>query len=163
MSFSKPAAASRRREVVDVAEPKKPDRRLDKLAHVRKQRLRRYERERNEKCEIWRRQRHELKKKRQLWRTQQQQAVQFWEEQRQAFFAMTISSGNFRAAKFTYQRMLAQAAQTHLEAREQAQRCRQDGKVFFAALRQVRQARLQQEKLDFMRDELRMLSLQETE
>ena len=43
-----------KREVVDVAEPKVPDKRLDQLLHVRKQRLGRLERERNEARQLWR-------------------------------------------------------------------------------------------------------------
>jgi len=156
-------AKMRRREPVEVLEPKKPDRRFDQLTHVRKQRLRRYEREHNEIRKAWRSERCQLHIYKLQWREQLQEARQFWEGQREAFFQMTISSTTFRTAKFTYQRKLTLAAQTQLDAREQAMTCRQVGAKFFAALAQVRQARLRQEKLDFLCNEMKTLLLIESE
>ncbi|WEF32227.1 hypothetical protein [Pseudoduganella chitinolytica] len=52
-----------KREVVDVPEPRRPDQSLARLLHVRKQRLGRLERERNEARQQWRQARTVLRER----------------------------------------------------------------------------------------------------
>ncbi len=152
-SLSRPS----RREVVDVAERRPGDRRLDQLLHVRKQRLGRLERERNEAREQWRQQRRRFKSEKQRWRKLQDQALGQWAEARAAFSGMTITSGEFRRAKAIYERLKKEAAQLHVDCQQLARQCRAAGKRFFAARELVMQANRQQEKLGVMRDQLRAI------
>ncbi|GJI87655.1 hypothetical protein [Duganella hordei] len=147
-----------KREPVDVAERKPEDKRLDQLLHMRKQRLGRFERERNEARERWRGSRAALRKIKQRWQQALHQAKQQWMEARQQFLSMVITSGEFRRAKAAYERMKKEAAQLYLDCREQLQRSRRAGGEFFTACRRMLEASRQQEKLTVMRDEIRALA-----
>ena len=74
-----------KREVVDVAEPRRPDRSLDQLLQVRKQRLGRLERERSSARETWRSSRQALRDYKLRKREAVSQAAQFWQESRARF------------------------------------------------------------------------------
>lgn len=144
-----------RREVVDVAEPRRQDDSLGKLLHVRKQRLGRLERERNEARQRWRAQRETLRAKKVERRRLLAETAAFWQEARAAFFAMTSTTGQFGAAKARYEKMKEEAAVSYLRWREELGRCHAAQRAFFDALDAVRAAQRQQEKLGILRDELR--------
>ncbi len=154
-AFGAPRA---RREVIDVAERKPQDRRLDQLLHVRKQRLSRLERERNDARRGWQQRRQKLHALKQRWRQAQQDTQLQWQQSRQSFLAMTISNGQFRMAKAVYERMKKETAQLYLDCQNELKRCREAGERFFAARQCVLDANRQQEKLTIMRDELRALT-----
>jgi len=152
-----------KREVIEVAEARKPDRSLDQLLHVRKQRLGRLEREQAGARAGWRSSRlalHELKLRK---REAVEQAAQFWQDARASFLAMTITSGQFHLAKARHARLKDEAASLNLRCRETLRECRLARARFFEARAEARRAQRQQEKLGVMRDELRDLSRQMTE
>jgi hypothetical protein len=144
-----------RREVIDVPERKREDRRLDQLLHVRKQRLGRLERERNEARQAWRASRNQLRQARELWRDMMARTQAQWQQSRREFMQMTLTTGQFNRAKALYKRMQAESAQLYLRCQEWVQRCRQARSVFFEARRKVLEANRQQEKLCVLRDEMR--------
>lgn len=144
-----------RREVVDVAERRAPDRRLDQLLHVRKQRLGRLERERNETRLAWRDRRRDANGLKGRWREAREQTQVQWAAARAAFSDMRITSGEFRKARAVYERMRKEAAQLHVDSQQAMRACRAAGADFFEARRRVMEADRQQEKLGVLRDELR--------
>ncbi|RAM67033.1 hypothetical protein RB25_07490 [Herbaspirillum rubrisubalbicans] len=144
-----------RREVIDVPERKREDRRLDQLLHVRKQRLGRLERERNEARQAWRASRNQLQQARQLWRDMLARTQEQWQQSRREFMQMTLTTGQFNRAKALYKRMQAESAQLYLRCQEWVERCRQARAVFFEARRKVLEANRQQEKLSVLRDQMR--------
>lgn len=149
------------REVIDIHEPRKQDKSLDKLIVVRKQRIERLERERIEARAAWRETRQALREIKQRWRDAVDAAQDFWQEARAGFFKMTITSGQFRRAKAMYERMKADAAQLHLECREAVAPCKAARSEFFAARRRALDAYREHEKLGLLRDELRLLNTQQ--
>lgn len=149
-----------KREVIDVLEPKPQDKSLDKLLNVRKQRIDRLERERREAREAWRETRQELRTQKQRWRDAVQAYKDFWQQSREDFFRMALTSGQFRKAKAIYERMKQEAAQMRVDCLEVVGRCKQGRSGFFEARRRVLQASRQQEKLGILRDELRLLNMQ---
>lgn len=152
-----------KREVIEVAEPRKPDRSLDQLLHVRKQRLGRLEREQASARAGWRASRQVLRELKLRKREAAAQAAQFWQEARASFLAMTITSGQFHLAKARHARLKEEAAGLNLRCREALRECRLAGARFFGARAEARRAQRQQEKLGVMRDELRELSRQMAE
>ena len=88
-----------KREVIEVAERKVPDKRLDQLLHVRKQRLSRLERERHEARQVWRRRREKFHAAKLRWREAVAKTQEQWQQARRQFLDMTITSGQFRSAK----------------------------------------------------------------
>ncbi|MFS2008032.1 hypothetical protein ACEN9F_30935 [Duganella sp. CT11-25] len=144
-----------RREAVEVVEPRLPDRTLERLLGVRKHRLERLERERRDAREHWRQQRTALRLAKLLWRGARQAATTHWQQARQQFFAMETDSLQFRAAQGGYERMKRDTGQRLLAWRETAVASREAGAAFFAAHRQLRDARRQQEKLDILREHIR--------
>ena len=149
-----------KREVVDVPEPRRPDRSLDQLLHVRKQRLGRLERERSSARESWRASRQALHDFKLRKREAVRQAAQFWQEARARFLQMTITTGQFHLAKARHARMKEEAASLNLRCQEAVRESRLAGARFFAARNEARRAQRQQEKLGIMRDELKDLSRQ---
>jgi hypothetical protein len=149
-----------KREVIEVLEPKPQDRSLDKLLNVRKQRLDRLERERREARAAWREMRQELRMQKQRWRDAVQAYKDFWQQSREDFFRMALTSGQFRKAKAIYERMKQEAVQMHVDCLEVVSRCKQGRSGFFEARRRVLHANRQQEKLGILRDELRLLNMQ---
>ena len=145
-----------KREVIDVLEPKKPDKRLDKLITVRKSRLDRFEREKTQAREAWRESRKKLRKMKQDWRGAVVEADDFWREARAQFLRMTMTSGEIRVAKSVYEKMKSSAAQMRLNCREEVTVCKKACHAFFEALRQVKRANCEQEKLSILRDEIRL-------
>jgi len=143
------------REVADVPEARPPDRRLDQLMHVRKQRLSRFERERNEAREDWRARRRDLAALKRRWCGARDAAQAQWQAARAAFSDMVITSGEFKKAKAVYERMKREASQLRVTWQEKRQACRAAGAVFFAARLVVLQAQRQQEKLGMLRDAVR--------
>ncbi|TWC67318.1 hypothetical protein [Herbaspirillum sp. SJZ099] len=152
-------ARAGKREVIDVAEMKKPDRRLDQLLHVHKQRLSRLERERNEARQAWREIRQQLSGKKQDWRQLQSRAQSEWMSARTAFFSMGLTNADFKRAKSVYERMKLEAGEMRLACLALARTCRQAGTAFFAARDRVQGANKQQEKLTVLRDEMKALAL----
>jgi hypothetical protein len=150
-----------KREPVEVLEPKKQDRSLDKLINVRKQRLNRLERERTEALEAWRNARIALRAAKEAWREALAAANANWQEARARFFKMSTTSGKFRQEKAIYERMKEVAAQLRLQAQESVRPCREAGHHFFEAKERILEANRQQEKLGILRDELLRLSIQE--
>jgi len=148
-----------KREVIDVAEMKKPDRRLDQLLHVRKARLGRLERERNEARLAWRAVRERLSADKRGWRELKARAQSEWMGARAAFFSMTQTNADFKRAKAVYERMKLEAGEMRLGCLALARKCRAAGTVFFAARDLVKQANKQQEKLTVLRDEMKALAL----
>lgn len=144
-----------KREVIDVAERKVEDRRLEQLLHVRKQRLGRLERECNEARNAWREQRQALRQAKQSWRNMLEQAKDEWLRSRKKFLQMTLTNGQFSKAKAVYKRMQNEAAQSYLACQEKLHMCRQAGATYFQARLKVLEANRQQEKLSIMRDEIR--------
>lgn len=149
--FGKPKS---KREVVDVIEPGRPDRRLDQLVSVRKQRLGRLERERNEAREAWRAQRKVFSRAKQARREHMAETDRLWAEARSGFLKMSTTSGQYRSSKAVYERMRKETAQYYLTAQEELQKCRTLQTAFFDAKIAVAEAQKQQEKLSIMRDEL---------
>jgi len=147
-----------RREVPDVPEPRRHDDSLGRLLHVRKQRLGRLERERNEARQQWRGGRNTLRARKLERRRALDDAAAFWQAARAGFLSMATTSGEFRTAKSRYERMKDDAAACYLRWHEELDRCRAAGDAFFAALAAVRAAQRQQEKLGILRDELRELA-----
>lgn len=152
-----------RREVVDVPEPRRPDQSLARLLHVRKQRLGRLERERNEARQQWREARLALRERKEAWRQAVDAAHAFWQAAREGFLQMSTTSGDLRKAKATYERMKEDAARVHLGWREQLGRCAASQRTFFTALERVLAANRQQEKLGILNDELRQLAARNEE
>lgn len=153
-----------RREARDV--PEAPEARFErddlaKVIGVRKQRLGRLERECMDARLAWRTARNEIRASRQRWRDAVQEAQEFWLEARTGFLSMTTTSGQFRKAKAVYERMKEEAAQLHLACGEAVETARGKRRFFFAARRRVCEARLQQEKLVMLRDEIRATQRQE--
>lgn len=144
-----------RREAVDVAEPRVPDRTLERLLGVRKHRLERLEREQRDAREQWRQRRGALRQAKLSWRDARQEAFDHWQRARQQFFAMETDSREFRAAQGGYERMKRDTGQRLLAWRDRAGESRAAGAVFFAAHRQLRDARRQQEKLDILREHIK--------
>lgn len=149
-----------RREVIEVAETKAQDKSLDKLMHVRKQRLERLERERREARESWRTARAVMREQKFGWRNARAAAKNFWIDARAEFLSMTTTSGEFRKAKAIYQRMQAHAAQLHTDALEAVKRSKMAREAFFDARFLAVEANLQQEKLKILREEMRKLQPQ---
>jgi hypothetical protein len=147
-----------KREVIEVVEPKAEDRSLDKLINVRKQRLDRLEREKIEAREAWRKSREVLHDAKMRWRTAVQEANTYWQEAREAFFAMSMTSGDFRRAKGVYDRMKWEAKEIRLTCNEFVKRGRSAGSDFFEARLRALEATKQQEKLGILRDEIRLLN-----
>lgn len=143
-----------RREPVEVLEPRIPDRTLDRLAGVRKQRLERLERERRDSRSTWRQQRAALRLAKLLWRNARQATNEHWQQARQQFFAMETDSRQFRAAQGGYERMKRDTGQRLLVWRENAMASRTAGAEFFAAHRRLQNARKQHEKLDLLREHI---------
>ncbi|MFZ6773941.1 hypothetical protein ACO0LB_14615 [Undibacterium sp. SXout7W] len=150
-----------KREVIDVLEPRKQDKRLDKLILVRKQRIDRSERERIEARTKWRESRQELRKLKEQWREAVEAAQDFWQKARSDFFKMTTTSGEFRHAKAVYLRMKEQASQLHLECRTAVQPCKACRSKYFDACRDVSEASRQHEKMKILRDELLLLNAEQ--
>ena len=146
-----------RREPVDVAEPRVPDRTLERLLGVRKHRLERLERAQRDAREQWRRGRGALRQARLLWRAARQDAADHWQRARQQFFAMETDSRQFRADQGGYERMKRDTGQRLLAWRDGAAAARAAGAVFFAAHRHLRDARRQQEKLDILRQHIKSM------
>lgn len=149
--FGKPRS---KREVVDVIEPTRPDRRLDQLVSVRKQRLGRLERERNEAREAWREQRRNFSEAKRARREHLAETDRLWAEARSGFLKMSTTSGQYRNSKAVYERMKKETAQHYLKAQEELQKCRELQTIFFESMVAVVTANKQQEKLSIMRDEL---------
>jgi len=147
-----------RREVVDVPEPRRPDQSLARLLHVRKQRLGRLERERNEARQQWRECRALLRARKEERRQAVAVANEFWRAARAGFLEMTTTSGDLRKAKATYERMKEDAARRYLAWQEALARCDAAQQTFFGALAAVLAANRQQEKLGILNDELRQLA-----
>ena len=68
MTFAQFGAGKRKREPVEVREPSRRDRTLERVLAVRKQRMERLERERTAAREAWRARRTTLRAVRQQWR-----------------------------------------------------------------------------------------------
>lgn len=149
-----------KREPIEVPEPKRPDKSIDMLISVRKNRVSRFERERAQAREEWREARVRLRQAKQQWRDALAAAHEGWKQAREEFFRMSTTSGQFRKARAVYERMKQAAGQMQLEAREVAQHCRELGAKFFDATQQLAQMRRQQEKLSILRDELRAMNTQ---
>lgn len=152
-----------RREVVDVPEPRRPDQSLARLLHVRKQRLGRLERERNEARQHWRACRAMLRERKLARRQAVTAAHEFWRAAREGFLRMTTTSGDLRKAKATYERMKEDAARLYLDWQEELARCDAAQRTFFDALACVLAANRQQEKLTILNDELRQLAARNEE
>lgn len=152
-----------KREVVDVPEPRRPDQSLARLLHVRKQRLGRLERERNEARQHWRAARATLRERKEAWRHAVDAAHRFWQAARASFLQMSTTSGELRKAKAAYERMKEEAARVHLGWREQLNCCDAAQRMFFEALERVLAANRQQEKLGILNDELRQLAARNEE
>lgn len=150
----------RMREPIEVPEPKRPDKSIDMLISVRKNRTARFERELSRAREEWREARVGLHQAKQNWRDALAAANDEWQRAREEFFRMTTTSGQFRKAKAIYERTKAAAGQLRLEAREAAKQCRTLGGKFFEATEQLAQMRRQQEKLGILRDEIRAMNTQ---
>jgi hypothetical protein len=156
-----PGTAHRRREVRDVPEMRRDRDELAGVIGVRKQRLNRLERERVQELAAWRDSRTALRAAKQRWRMAVRDAREFWQQTRAGFLRMEMTSGQFRKAKATYERMKSQATKLHLECREVLATCKQARSRYFDARRCVIEAHRQQEKLVLMRDEIQHSRLQE--
>lgn len=156
---SRLGASCARREVPDLAEPRKPDTSLTKLLEVRKQRLDRLERERRDALAGWRNARAELRGQCQLWRAARHEAVEFWQQARRDFLSMATTSGEYRRQKAKYLRMQEHVAQRLLECRQCLQLCYEHRTAFFNARRRVTEATVQCEKLSILREQIALMTL----
>ena len=145
---------TRRREAVEVAEPRRQDRQLDGVIRVRRQRQQRLERERGAALRQWRAARAALAEARRALRVQRGAAAEHWTRARADFFSMRSDSLAFRAAKSVYQRLQQQAEQGLLAWRQQRAAAADAGAAFFDARRAAALARLKQEKLQLLREEM---------
>ena len=150
-----------RREARDVPEARSERDDLVKIIGVRKQRLARLERECLDARLAWRTARNEIRASRQRWRDALLEAQEFWQQARAGFLSMTTTSGQFRKAKAVYERMKEEAGKLHLACGETVEVAKDKRRLFFAARRRVCEARLQQEKLVMLRDEIRAAQMQE--
>ena len=150
-----------KREVIDVPEKRPQDKTVDVLHRVRKQRLDRFEQERLQARTQWREARADLREAKQSWRQAKQDAKDFWQEARAGFFGMVTTSGEFRRAKATYQRMKDAAAQRYVECLDVVKRCKETRSGFFEAGVRLREGQREYEKLGMLREELRALNLKE--
>jgi hypothetical protein len=142
--------AGPRREAVEVAEPKRQDKRLPKLINVHKRRLERMERECIAARNQWRSQRITIGEIKRQWRDAKQEAIDFWMQSRAEFFRMEITSGKFRTAKAVYERKKLDAEKIHLQAREAAIAARNAGHHYFDCKQLLRAAHLRGEKLTIL-------------
>lgn len=149
-----------KREVIDVLEMKPQDKSLDKLLNVRKQRLDRLERERKEALEYWRGTRTVVREAKERWRKAVNDTNTFWANARAEFFRMATTSGEFRKAKATYERLKIQASELRLSCNEYVTRAKTARQQFFEARQRVLHANKQQEKLSILRDEIRLMTQQ---
>ena len=141
--------------VLDVPEPVKRDNSLDGLMLVRKQRLRRLERECYSCRQEWRSQRQNLRERKKQWRAAQLDAEQYWQQARAEFFRMSLTSGEFKKAKSVYGKMKTAAALLRVEAKTQAEQCKTAGHDFFLKRQELAEAQKKNEKLQILRDEMR--------
>lgn len=139
-----------RREAVEVAEPKRQDKRLPKLINVHKRRLERMERECIAARSLWRAERDTVGEIKQQWRDAKQEAIEFWAESRAEFFRMEITSGKFRTAKAVYERKKLDAEKIHLQACEAALSARDAGRAYFESKQLLRAGHLRAEKLTIL-------------
>ncbi|MFB9241750.1 hypothetical protein IV454_18925 [Massilia antarctica] len=146
-----------RREPVEVAEARVPDRTIERLLGVRKQRLERLERERLQAREHWRQRRGAQRLAKLAWREARHSAAAHWQRARQQFFAMETDSRQFRAAQGGYERMKRATGQRLLAWRESAGASRAAGAAFFVAHRHLREVRRQLEKLDILRAHIKAM------
>lgn len=147
-----------KREVLDVPEARPPDRSLDQLLRLRKQRVERYEQERRQARENWREERALLRRRKQSRRDALAAAREYWQQARSQFIGMVMTSGQYRRAKAVYGRMKDAAAQLYLECQQAITRCRAARAGFFEADRELRAARLRHEKLSLLKEELRSIN-----
>ena len=143
-----------RREPVEVDEPRAKNRQLDPLLALRRHRVTRLEQERLQARARWRAQRGALRDAIASWRAASAHAGAEWQQARQAFFAMSCTSGQFRAARAAFERMQREAAALRAGACVAAANGRQAGRAFFGAMAIYRQAQRQQEKLQAVCDQL---------
>ena len=142
--------ARTRREAIEVAEPKRQDKRLPKLINVHKRRLERMEREWRAARAVWRDRRRRIGEIKRQWRAAKQDAIDFWAQSRAEFFRMEITSGKFRTAKAVYERKKLDAEKIHLEAREAAMVARDAGRNYFECKRLLRAGHVRGEKLTML-------------
>ena len=154
-------APKAKREPIEVVEPKPPDRTLDKLLGVRKQRLDRLERERKDARDAWKAARAVFREKKLQWRAAVEDAAYYWRQARKEFLAMNTTSGQYQKSKAVYERMKNAATDQRVWCLEALKRCKLKRGEFFAARERVLSANRQQEKLTVMRDELRRRNQQE--
>jgi hypothetical protein len=147
-----------RREVIDVPETRPPDKSLDLLLKLRKQRIERYEQERGLTRAQWRRQRAELRDLKERRRQALQDAKDYWQQARDQFLSMVTTSGQYRKAKAIYERMKESASKLYEECQGAVSRCRSSRTAFFEACKALRDAQRQHEKLGMLRDEIRLLN-----
>jgi hypothetical protein len=147
-----------KREVIDVDEPKKEDNGLGQLIAVRKQRIDRIELEVVKARQEWRAARKALHDVKLRWRSAVKEADDFWREARADFFRMNTTSGEFRRAKGTYERMKGQASKLKLESQEAVVPCREQRTAYFSARERLVTVKRQYEKLGILRDELALAS-----
>lgn len=143
------------REVIDVPEARPPDKSMDTLLKLRKQRIERFEQERRTTRAEWRRQRAGLRDLKERRRQALQDARDFWQQAREQFFSMVTTSGEYRKAKAIYERMKAEAAKLYEKWQDALGRCRSARTAFFVACKALSDARRQHEKLGLLRDEIR--------
>lgn len=152
-----------RREVIDVPEIRPPDKSLDLLLKLRKQRIERYEQERGLARARWRQHRAELRDLKERRRQAVQDAKDYWQEARQQFFSMVTTTGQYRKAKAIYERMKESASKLYEECQEAVSHCRSSRTDYFEACKALRDAQRQHEKLGMLRDEIRLQKRQSEE
>lgn len=147
-----------RKEAIDVPEEPRKDRSLDQLIQVHEHRLQRLERERKNARNAWRETRRTLTQLKEQWRNALQESQTYWQNARTRFFAMQITSGEFRRSKAVYERLKQDAAELKAGAVDHVSVCRDTKKGFFSACQMLKAAYLHIEKLKTLRDEMRRQS-----
>lgn len=150
-----------RQEAYDVPEPVRKDCPLEKLVRIRRQRIEKSERDCLRARQYWRECRLQLRQKNQGSKEAESRAQQCWQQARRDFFDMSISSGQFRAAKAAFKKMQAAAAEMRVLARAAAKESRLARVAYFRARTTLAEVRKQAEKLDLMSEELRRADGQE--
>lgn len=148
-----------RREPVEVHEPKREDQSLILLSKLRRQRVERCEQERRVAREDWRAKRHELREAKLRRRAAQQEARDYWKQARAQFFSMFMTTGEYKKAKAIYKRMNDHAVQLYLECQEAVTSCKSARAAYFDAGEKLKEAQRQQEKLEILRQEIRVQNM----
>ena len=146
------ALRASRREPVEVAEPRRPDNTMARVASIRTSRLQRLEADLVAARQAWRREREAVRQAIAQARQAQQDAIAFWHEAMQAFTDLCITSADLQRAKAVHHRLRLQAQDCRVQVRRQHQQCIQAREQRHRLEAEVLAQRKQVEKLALWRE-----------